>query len=81
MYCGIVLNQSTRFKTKAQVIKAYVREEIYYICLCVLMHVWTGYRLRYFDFITVWNAKVQRKRKCGMYGIIQSGENETVDGM
>ena len=45
------------------------------------MHVWTGYRLRYFDIITVWNAKVQRKRKCGMYGIIQSGENETVDGM
>ena len=81
MDCVIVLNQNTRFKTKAQVTKAYFREETYYICLCVLMHVWTGYRLRYFDIITARNVKVQRKRKCGMYGIIHSGENETVDGM
>ena len=30
MYCVIVLNQNTRFKTKAQVTKPYFREEIYY---------------------------------------------------
>ena len=43
---------------------------------------WTDYRLRYFDIIMAHGIpRVQRKRKSGMYGIIQSRENETVNGM
>ena len=44
---------------------------------------WTGYGLRYLDIIMVHGIpRVHRENeKVGMYGIIQSRENETVNGM